>query len=42
MFRITDTYPRTTVDSEEIRRSAHEIAVRADAFEQWLSTEDRY
>lgn len=42
MFRISDTYPRTTVDAEEIRRSAHEIAVRADAFEQWLSTEDRY
>jgi hypothetical protein len=42
MFRISDTDPRTTVDAEELRRSAHEIAVRADAFGQWLSTEDRY
>jgi serine/threonine-protein kinase len=36
-FIMVDTYPRTTVDAEEIRRSALEIAYRADAVEKLLT-----
>jgi eukaryotic-like serine/threonine-protein kinase len=36
-FVVVDTYPRATVDDEEIRRSVHEVAVRADAIEKLLT-----
>ncbi len=42
MFVMVDTYPRSTVDVEEIRRSILEVASRADAVEQRLTGEDRY
>ncbi|MFN0054025.1 MAG: protein kinase domain-containing protein [Planctomycetales bacterium] len=36
-FVVVDTYPRATVDAEEIRRSVHEVASRADAIEKLLT-----
>ena len=41
-FVVVDTYPRTTVDAEEIRRSAHEVASRADAIEKLLTGLDHH
>jgi len=38
---VVDTYPRSTVDAEEIRRSTHEVASRADAIEKLLTGLDR-
>jgi serine/threonine-protein kinase len=40
-FIVLDTYPRSTVDAEEIRRSSHEVASRADAIEKLLTGLDR-
>ncbi len=40
-FVVVDTYPRSTVDAEEIRRSTHEVASRADAIEKMLTGLDR-
>ncbi|MBI3862102.1 MAG: protein kinase [Planctomycetia bacterium] len=40
-FVVLDTYPRATVDAEEIRRSSHEVASRADAIEKLLTGLDR-
>jgi serine/threonine-protein kinase len=40
-FVVLDTYPRSTVDAEEIRRSTHEVASRADAIEKLLTGLDR-
>ena len=40
-FVVIDTYPRSTVDAEEIRRSTHEVASRADAIEKLLTGLDR-
>jgi serine/threonine-protein kinase len=40
-FVVVDTYPRATVDSEEIRRSVHEVAARADGVEKLLTGLDR-
>ncbi len=39
-FVVVDTYPRATVDVEEIRRSVLEVAQRADAVEQMLTGQD--
>lgn len=39
-FVVVDTYPRATVDAEEIRRSVLEVAHRADAVERLLSDHD--
>lgn len=36
-FVMIDTYPRSTVDAEEIRRSVLEVAHRADAVERLLT-----
>jgi serine/threonine-protein kinase len=41
-FVMIDTYPRATVDAEEIRRSVLELASQADAVEKLLSGVDRY
>jgi serine/threonine-protein kinase len=41
-FVMIDTYPRATVDSEEIRRSVLELASQADAVEKLLTDVDRY
>ena len=41
-FIMVDTYPRGTVDAEEIRRSVTEIAYRADAVEKLLTGMDRH
>jgi tRNA A-37 threonylcarbamoyl transferase component Bud32 len=41
-FVMIDTYPRATVDAEEIRRSVLELASQADAVEKLLSGADRY
>lgn len=41
-FVVLDTYPRSTVDAEEIRRSVLEVAYRADAVEQLLTGLDRH
>ncbi len=40
-FVVTDTYPRSTVDPEEIRRSVFEVAMQADRVEQQLTGQDR-
>ena len=32
-FVMVDTYPRATVDAEELRRSVLEVATRADTIE---------
>lgn len=39
-FVMVDSYPRATVDAEEIRRSVLEVAQRADAVEQLLTQRD--
>jgi serine/threonine-protein kinase len=39
-FVVVDTYPRATVDAEEIRRSVLEVAQRADAVERLLTGRD--
>ncbi|MFN7769663.1 MAG: protein kinase domain-containing protein [Planctomycetaceae bacterium] len=39
-FMVHDTYPRATVDAEEIRRSVLEVAARADAIEHLLTGHD--
>ncbi|MEX1096416.1 MAG: serine/threonine-protein kinase [Planctomycetales bacterium] len=41
-FIMADTYPRSTVDAEEIRRSVLEVASRADAVEQSLTGGDAH
>lgn len=41
-FVVLDTYPRATVDAEEIRRSVHTVASRADAIEKLLTGIDRH
>ncbi len=41
-FVMIDTYPRSTIDAEEIRRSVLELASRADAVERLISAIDRY
>jgi serine/threonine-protein kinase len=41
-FVMVDTYPRATVDVEEIRRSILEVAYRADAVENLLTRQDRH
>lgn len=40
-FVMVDTYPRATVDVEEIRRSVLEVAIRADDVERQLTGVDR-
>ncbi len=42
LFVMRDTYPRSTVDAEEIRRSVIEVAHRADAVELLLTNRDHY
>ena len=42
LFVMVDTYPRSTVDAEEIRRSVMEVASRADEVEHLLTGEDRH
>ena len=39
-FVMLDSYPRSTVDVEEIRRSVHEMATRSDAVEKMLTGRD--
>ncbi len=39
-FVMLDTYPRATVDAEEVRRSVLEVAHRADAVEKLLTGRD--
>ncbi|MBI1348337.1 protein kinase [bacterium] len=39
-FVMIDTYPRSTVDAEEIRRSVLEVAHRADSVERLLTGRD--
>jgi hypothetical protein len=41
MFVVMDTYPRGTVDAEEVRKSALAVASRADAIERLLTGVDR-
>lgn len=41
-FVMVDSYPRATVDVEEIRRSVLEVVHRADAVEQFLTGCDRH
>ena len=41
-FIMLDTYPRATVDAEEIRRSVLEVAQRADAIEKLLTGLDNH
>jgi eukaryotic-like serine/threonine-protein kinase len=41
-FVMIDTYPRMTIDVEEIRRSVLELASKADAVEKLLSPTDQY
>ncbi len=40
-FVMVNTYPRATIDPEEIRRSVWDVAAHADAVEQLLTGEDR-
>ena len=42
MFCVVDTYPRGTVEPEDIRRSVLEVARRADAVEHLLTGTDVY
>jgi serine/threonine-protein kinase len=37
MFCVVDTYPRATVDADAIRKSALEVALRADGVEKLLT-----
>ncbi|HAB12867.1 MAG TPA: serine/threonine protein kinase, partial [Planctomycetaceae bacterium] len=39
-FVVIDTYPRATVDAEELRRSVHEVARQADRVERELTGAD--
>lgn len=39
-FCMVDTYPRSTVDPEEIRRSVLEVALQADGIEKLLTGDD--
>lgn len=39
-FVMVNTYPRATVDAEDIRKSAFEIALQADAIEERLTQQD--
>lgn len=39
-FVMLDSYPRSTVDVEEIRRSVHEMATHSDAVEKMLTGRD--
>jgi len=39
-FVMVDTYPRATVEGEEIRRSAVEVGIQADNIERLLTGED--
>ena len=39
-FVMLDSYPRSTVDVEEIRRSVHEMATRSDTVEKMLTGRD--
>ena len=39
-FVMLDSYPRSTVDVEEIRRSVHEMATRSDTVEKLLTGRD--
>lgn len=39
-FVMVDTYPRATVDTEELRRSVLEVATRADTIEEQLTGQD--
>jgi len=41
-FIMADTYPRATVDPEEIRRSVLEVAIRADFVEHLLTGLDQH
>lgn len=41
-FVVLDTYPRATIDPEEIRRSTLEAAQKADAIEKLLTGGDRH
>ena len=41
-FYVCDAYPRATLDPEELRRSVHEIAARADAIELLLNDHDQH
>ncbi len=41
-FVMVDTYPRGTVDPEEVRKSVHEIAAHADEVENLLTGADRH
>ena len=41
-FVMVDTYPRGTLDAEEVRRSVWELAVYADQMEQILTGDDEY
>jgi hypothetical protein len=41
-FVVVDTYPRSTVDPEEIRRTVFDIAQNADRVEQRLTGLDRH
>ena len=41
-FVMVDTYPRGTLDAEEVRRSVWELAVYADEMEQLLTGDDRH
>ncbi len=40
MFCMVDTYPRATVDAEEVRRSVLEVAAQADGVELLLTNRD--
>lgn len=40
-FVVIDTYPRSTVDPEDIRRTVLEVAMQADRVEQLLTGQDR-
>jgi serine/threonine-protein kinase len=42
MFVMVDTYPRATVNPEEIRKSVLEVAYRADAVEKLLTGVDSH
>lgn len=42
MFCASNTYPRETVDPEEVRRSVLELGLHADAIERLLTNQDRH
>ena len=41
-FVVVDTYPRATVDPEEIRRTVLEMAAHADDVEYRLTGKDKH